>query len=237
MKIAGNSNEGVLKQEAGAHLSSLLMKTESEPILILLSGGSAFDVLTHVTVPENASHITLGILDERFTKNPKENNCASLKETTFYKNAALNGARTIDTSMQFERVETLAETMNSAWEKWIEKNPSGHILATFGMGADGHTAGIMPYPEDSGMFDILFEDTRRAVVGYDARGKNPIPLRATATLPFLRTRITGGVVYITGMAKKPAFERLLAESGTYAETPARVFNDIHSLTLFTNLIS
>jgi len=236
MEIVGNSSEEVLKKEAGAYLSSLLMKTGGEPTLVLFSSGSALEMLSYVTVPEDTSNLTLGVLDERFTKNPKENNCASLKETTFYKNATLRGARTIDTSMRFERVETLAETMNSAWEKWIEKNPSGHILATFGMGADGHTAGIMPYPEDSGMFDILFEDKRRAVVGYDARGKNAIPLRATATLPFLRTHIMGGVAYITGENKRPALERALHDTGTIAETPARIFKEMQSIQLFTNSI-
>lgn len=236
MEILRNQNEEVLKQEAGRYFSSLLTKIGSEPTLILFSGGSALEILAHVSLPENTSHLTLGVLDERFTKNVRENNCASLKETAFYKSAVLGGARTIDTSMRFERVETLAETMNGAWEKWIEKNPSGHILATFGMGADGHTAGIMPYAEDPGMFDILFEDARRAVVGYDAHGKNPIPLRATATLPFLRTHITGGVGYITGVSKKPALERVLAPSGTYAETPARVFNDIQTFALFTDIV-
>ncbi len=235
MEIIRNLNEEVLKQEAGAYFSSLLMKMESEPALILFSSGSALEILMHVTVPENTSNLTLGVLDERFTKDPKENNFATLKETIFFKNTVARGAHAIDTSMRFERVETLAETMSSAWKKWIENNPSGHILATFGMGADGHTAGIMPYAEDPGMFDILFEDTRMAVVGYDARGKNPIPLRATATLPFLRTHITGGAGYITGVNKKPALERVLAEDGIYAETPARVLRDIQTLTLFTDI--
>lgn len=235
MEIVSNPNEEVLKQEAATYLSSLLTKTGSEPTLVLFSGGSALEILKHATAPENTSHLTLGVLDERFSKNVRENNCVSLKETAFYKSAVLGGARTIDTSMRFERVEALAETMNNAWEKWIEKNPSGHILATFGMGADGHTAGIMPYGEDPGMFDILFEDTRRAVVGYDAHGKNPIPLRATATLPFLRTHITGGVGYITGMSKKPALERLMAPIGTYAETPVRVLRDLPRVHLFSSI--
>ncbi|MES2014316.1 MAG: 6-phosphogluconolactonase, partial [Patescibacteria group bacterium] len=145
-------------------------------ILLLLSGGSAFDILSYTTLPENASHMTLGVLDERFTKDPKENNFTTLKETGFFKNALQKGARTIDTSMRFERVEALAEAMNSAWSLWIEKNSGGTILATLGMGADGHTAGIMPYAEDPGMFDILFEDKQKFVIGYDAHGKHELTL-------------------------------------------------------------
>ncbi|MFA5877151.1 MAG: 6-phosphogluconolactonase [Candidatus Paceibacterota bacterium] len=236
MEIIRNLNEEILKQEAGAYLSSLLMKMESEPALILFSSGSALEILMHVKAPENMSNLTLGVLDERFTKDPKENNFATLKETSFFKNAVAKGARAIDTSMRFERVETLATTMEQAWRKWIEENPIGHVLGTFGMGVDGHTAGIMPYPEDAGMFEILFEDERRAVVGYDARGKNPIPLRATVTLPFLRKHVTGGVGYVTGISKRPALERALAQSGTYAETPARVFNDIQTFALFTDIM-
>lgn len=237
MEIIRNTDTEALAQKAGAQLSSLLMKTGGEPALILFSSGSALEILMHVTAPENTSNLTLGVLDERFTKNPKENNFATLKETSFFKNAVAKGARAIDTSMRFERVETLAETMDSVWRKWIEENPTGHVLATFGMGVDGHTAGIMPYSEDTGMFEILFEDERRAVVGYDARGKNPIPLRATVTLPFLRKHITGGVGYIAGISKKPALERALAQSGIYAETPARVFGDIQTFTLFTDIMA
>ncbi|TAK58975.1 hypothetical protein EPO14_01505 [Patescibacteria group bacterium] len=236
MEIVRNPNEETLKQEAGTYLSSLIAKEGNAPLLILFSSGSALEILSYAATPEDTSNLTLGVLDERFTKNPKENNCVSLKETSFYKNVVIGGARIIDTSMRFERVETLAETMNSAWEKWIKENPGGHILATFGMGADGHTSGIMPYPEDSGMFDILFEDERKAVVGYDARGKNPIPLRATSTLPFLRTHITGGVVYIAGENKRPALERVLCDTGTIAETPARIFKEMKSIRLFTNSI-
>lgn len=236
MEIITNSNTQELAQQAGEHLSSLLSEEGSNPTLILFSSGSALQVLTYVTVPEDASHLTLGVLDERFTKDIRENNFALLKETKFYKDAIQNGARSINTSISFERVETLATTMEQAWRKWIEENPGGHILATFGMGPDGHTAGIMPYGEDAGMFTILFEDDRMAVVGYDARGKNPIPLRATVTLPFLRKHVTGGIAYITGIAKELAILRLVAQSGTYADTPARVLRDIQTLTLFTDII-
>jgi len=192
------------------------------------------NVLQHASPPPDARYLTIGVSDERFTKDPKENNFLLLKETAFCREALLNGAHAINTGASFENVEALATMMERAWESWMEKNPEGQVLATFGMGADGHTAGIMPYAEDPGMFEILFEDTRRLVIGYDARGKNPLPLRATATLPFLRSRVEGGIAYVAGKEKEAALERALSNTGEYAETPARLFGAIPRFTLFTD---
>ncbi|MES2135297.1 MAG: 6-phosphogluconolactonase [Patescibacteria group bacterium] len=237
MESVFDSNQKNLAKSAGALLENTIAEHGGQPLLILVSAGSALQVLADVTVPENTSHITLGVLDERFTKDVAENNFLLLTQTSFYRDIVQRGGHTIDTSKYFERVEDLAEMMDNSWRTWIEKNPDGHVVATFGMGADGHTAGIMPYAEDAGMFEILFEDERRFAVGYDARGKNAIPLRATATLPFLRAHIDVGIGYVTGVEKKSVLERLLGEHGTDAETPSRIFRDIQNFTLFTTIAS
>ncbi len=234
MEIVLNSDSDALTKQAGESLLTLLEDRDT-PTLLLLSGGSMFRVLEYTNISIDARHITIGVSDERFTKNPKENNFLLLKETPFYKSATANGAGGINTGISFESVEALAMAMENAWRQWLEKNPRRRVVATFGMGPDGHTAGIMPYAEDQELFDILFEDERRFVVGYDARGKNPVPLRATATLPFLRSHVDGGVVYVTGAEKKSPLERVLTPDGTYAETPARVLRNIPNLTLFTDI--
>lgn len=235
MEVITNDGIQTLQEKAGAKLSSLLTKEGTAPLLLLLSGGSALTILEHVEIPADSSHITLGVLDERFIKNPRENNCALLKETGFYKKMIASGAQSINTTSPSGSVEILAESMEKAWRAWMQKNPHGKVIATFGMGPDGHTSGIMPYAEDPGMFEILFEDERRFVVGYDARGKNPIPFRATATIPFIRSHVSTAIGYITGSEKQAGFDRLLAPTGTYAETPVRVFKDVPQVHLFTTL--
>lgn len=237
MQITEHNDVGVLQQRAGEALSTALLRESEKPLLLLLSGGSALTILEHTNVPTDSSHITLSVLDERFTKNPRENNCSLLKETTFYQRAVAAGATSINTSFPSGSVETLAEHMEKAWRAWIQKNPDGVVIATFGMGSDGHTSGIMPYPEDPGMFEILFEDERRFVVGYDARGKNPIPFRATATIPFIRAYVSEAIGYITGSEKQAGFERLVAPTGTYAETPVRVLRDLPQVHLFNTLMT
>lgn len=237
MEVVFDAHGEKLAELAGERLSALVAEGGDTPTLLLLSGGSMLRVLAHSRPPANASRITIGVSDERFTKDPKENNFLLLKETPFYHGAIASGAHGINTGTSFESVEKLATAMENAWRAWMEKNPTGRIVATFGMGPDGHTAGIMPYAEDPGMFDILFEDERRLVVGYDARGKNEIPLRATATLPFLRSHVDAALAYVTGREKEPALQRALAETGTYAETPAQLFRVLPRFTLFTDITS
>lgn len=237
MNVTESNDTNILQQKAGETLSSFFTREPKKPVLLLLSGGSALSILEHADVPADSAHITLGVLDERFTKNPRENNCVLLKETAFYKRATASGAHSINTTSPSDSVETLAEHMEKAWRTWINKNPNGVVVATFGMGPDGHTSGIMPYGEDPGMFEILFEDERRFVVGYDARGKNPIPFRATATIPFIRTYVGEAIGYITGSEKQAGFERLVAPTGTYAETPIRVLKDVPHVHLFSSIMS
>lgn len=234
MEIIKKSAVLELEKQAGSALASLLKKAPQNTLL-LLSGGSALKMLEYVETPPHPSQVTIGVLDERFTKDLKENNFALLTETRLYKSLTAGGAKIIDTSKRFESVEELANTMDSSWKKWVAENPEGEILTTFGIGKDAHIAGIMPYAEDKGMFDIMFEDKERFVIGYDARGKHPVPLRATATLPFLRTHISAGIAFMVGVDKKIAFEKILSARHAVAETPAGILHEIEQITLFTDI--
>jgi len=55
-------------------------------------------------------------------------------------------------------LEKLAHRYESSLFEWAKKHPEGKIIATMGIGFDGHTAGIMPYPENPETFARLFED-------------------------------------------------------------------------------
>ncbi len=95
------------------------------------------------------------------------------------------------------------------------------------MGDDGHTSGIMPYPENPDGFEKQFNnsDSNNLVTSYNATGKNKYAARITTNMNLLR-KINTAVVYITGEGKRAAFKRLNSETGSLAETPARIWNEI-----------
>lgn len=235
MKIVHAQTQELLQEKAAEELSRVLNEARNTPVLLLLSGGSALHFLSQVSAPTDTSNITMGALDERYSTNEYENNFSLLSKTEFYKTLVSRGAQSIATNGKFESVEALALKMESSWKLWKEKNPQGLIAITLGMGLDGHTAGIMPYPEDVGMFEILFEDNRHYVVGYDARGKHSIPLRATVTVPFLKNHVDFTLAYIFGDEKRAAYERLIKVSGSLAETPARIMQEMREVHVFTTI--
>ena len=99
------------------------------------------------------------------------------------------------------------------------------------MGADGHTAGIFPYPDSEEKFKELFEG-ENWVVGYDAAGKHQYNLRATVTNTFLRNKVEAAVAFVTGEEKKEKFEQMQVE-GNIAEIPAIIWNQMKIVKVFS----
>lgn len=221
---------------AGAHLTQLLEESKDKSILLLLSGGSAFELLDEINIKFLGSHITIAMLDERYSTDESVNNFSQLLDTDFYGVCLTLSVEFIETDVQGE--ETLAEysdRLDAALRTWQTENPEGVVIATCGIGPDGHTAGIMPYPEDKSTFDSLFVDTNKWIVGYNAGDKNPHPDRATVTIPFIQHEIDSAVVYVAGESKREALVKVISEQGSLEETPALVLNSIKNLSLFTNI--
>lgn len=225
-----------LARSAGQQLSLLLRDAGDVGTLLLLSGGSAFDILPFVVLPETPEDFTSMVVDERFSENPEENNFSRIQKTDFYTQAKKAGVQFIDTSWGVAKsVESLGTLMDTTLKRWKDDYPHGHIYMTLGIGIDGHTAGIMPLPEDSQTFNNLFNDPTAFAIGYNAGTKNPIPLRATSTLPMLRLA-NATVVYAVGEAKRAPLSKALAEEGTLAETPARIFRELKNVTLYRSAV-
>lgn len=215
---------------AGRKLDEILsrLKSGSVPTLLLLSGGSSIPLLEEVNMENLGPHITLGVLDERFSHDREVNNLAQIEATSFYPKAIASGVRVIDTTVQDgETQNEHAQRFNSSLCGWLDKHPHGYVLATVGMGPDGHISGMMPYPEDPQKFNELFEsnDLKVLTAAYDAGDKNPFPLRVTTNMNLMR-RIDAAVVFISGKSKRDAWERLNASSGSLAETPARILREM-----------
>ncbi|HSA84051.1 MAG TPA: 6-phosphogluconolactonase [Patescibacteria group bacterium] len=218
---------GVLSEARQEHIS----------VLLLVSGGSAFDLFPLVDVLTIDEHVTIGVLDERYSRDPKENNFAQLQQTEFYRTAKDKGAHFIDTTVQDdEEHEAHAKRFGQVLTDWKKENPDGVVVATVGIGPDGHTSGVLPCPENPELFTKLFEDPGVFVAAYDAEGKNPYRYRSTTTNTFLREYIDHAFVYAVGENKKDALSRVIAETGDLPTTPARVLREMKSVDLFTDVV-
>lgn len=238
MQITYCSSVEETRERAAEALRSFLnnAKNRQQPLLLLLSGGSAFSFLEHVPQELFGPHVTVGMLDERFNVGENISNFAQFKETPFYAAVRAAGASCIDTrAKDKETIEDFGDRFEQALRSWVEAHRNGVVVATMGIGVDGHTAGIMPFPENLALLQELFEDEQRWVVGYNAGNKNLYPLRVTVAFPFLRARVDHAVVYVVGEEKRNAFKKMAAERGILSETPARVIREMKDIQLFTDI--
>jgi len=232
MEITRTKDKEEATEKASSWFNKILDAHSHVPILFLSSGGSSLELLKNIVI--FPSHLTIGMTDERFSEDPEVNNFAQLCETSFFQKAEQRGAYFIDTRMQpRENMEVFTKRFEEALVNWKEEHPGGRIVITQGVGVDGHTAGIMPYPKEQSVFQELFEK-ESWVVGYDVEGKNEYPLRVTITLPFLRM-VDHSVMYIVGKEKKEVLSLMLSAKGTLFETPARIAREMGDVHIFTDI--
>lgn len=256
-------NKFETKQEAaaaaGEALNSLLKQNQNLPVLLMISGGSALALLDYVNSSSLAENLTVTMLDERFTpleasaksatvadgnlpltglsQDATINNFSQLQRLDFYQLAQEQGVNFIGTMPRpGENMEDMRARWEIALKKWRADNPRGKIFATFGMGADGHIAGIFPYPEDAAFFENNFKN-QHWLAGYKAAGKNEYPERITVTFTFLKN-IDEAILFVCGEEKRPALEKLIKGDSRPHELPAlglyetkhfQIFSDIKNL--------
>ena len=229
------SDQKTTAQQLGRDLSIKLseIKKSGQNVLLLLSGGSVLEPLMHIESACLDKHITISMLDERYDPSNQNSNFIQLTKTEFYRRAKKAGCNFIDTSVK--RSQTQKE-LGSYFEKqlrnWKKTNKRGIILATLGMGQDGHIAGIMPYSENKKLFDKLFCG-KNHIVCYDASGKNPYSLRITATATFLKS-IDQAFAFICGQEKSANFKKITSP-GKISELPCRTLKQIKNLTIYTDI--
>jgi len=232
-----NDEEGstdVFRESAG-RLNELLKEAVGSPTLLLLAGGSNLAVLDNVRPELLGGHLTVMMSDERFSDDPTANNYAQLCEKVFYERATERGVVLVDTRIKpGETVQKLGERMSAVLHEWRAAHSEERILMTQGIGPDGHTCGIMPYAEDAKKFSELFDKTDVWAVGYDAGGKNKFSLRATLTIPFLKTQVTESVISAVGAEKIAVLQKLMKKEAKLNELPAFVIRLMKKTTLFTD---
>jgi 6-phosphogluconolactonase/glucosamine-6-phosphate isomerase/deaminase len=217
---------------AGKELTQILHQHLPAPILLLCSGGSALSLLEYAAISMGGSQITISTLDERYSRDPDSNNFAQLQSLPFYREARNLGVGIIDTRIAaHETLHDAAKRFASELSNWRTKHPRGVIVATMGLGEDGHTAGIFPVVET-----ISFADDQEWVMGYELpKGQNRYSKRITTTYSFLRHEVTEAVLYVTGERKARIFEKLQQTPCDCAQYPICVVHDMPRVRMVTNL--
>src|SRR3989344_1660076 len=239
MKIYKARNKEGAMRRAIKELNVCLKGVKKNPVLLMVSGGSSLELLDGIEMKNIGKHITITALDERVSVDPAVNNFSQLVETEFYKKAERKGIDYIDTRVHRNiSLRKFAGKFERGLRAWRRKHPKGKIMCTQGIGEDGHTAGILPYPENSKKFQRLFEKQNQWVVGYRAnKRKSEYVKRVTITLPFLRNEVDCSVVYATGSKKRRVVRLVSAKRGSLAKTPARVLREMKNSTLFVDQAS
>lgn len=233
-----SENTESVRTQATDKLNEVLkeLHNSSTPTLLLLSGGSSLELLKDLDTEFLSPDVTVTVLDERYSKNPGENNMAQIMSAgLFYQRALNRGVQFIDTRVRDnESQKDLAKRFDTALKEWMADNPNGKIVATTGIGPDGHISGMMPYPEDEEKFKELFENNDSYVTPYDAGDKNPFPLRVTTNMNLMR-KIDHAVVYAVGESKRDALRRFGSETGSLSETPSRILHELKNVYIFTDI--
>ena len=218
-----------LAGEISKEISSSVGKSS----LLLVSGGSALDVLNNIK-NESFAGVTLAVLDERFDEANENNNFSQIEKLPWSNGFLQNGGSFILTKvLPGDTQDILAQRFQIEIEKWISKNVGGRIVALFGMGADGHTAGIFPYPENSKLFKKLF-DGDALVVSYFATGKNKFEKRITTTNSIFG-KIKIGFLYVYGQEKASALHDFMKSEKNPNELPIMFLKGIEKIKLVTDI--
>lgn len=217
------------QEDAGHALQNVLDQYRTQPILLMLSGGSAFSILEYVEEAVLGPHITLSVLDERYTEDVTVNNFLQLKQTQFFVRCITRGVHSIETEvLQGETAEALSERWERALRIWKKHNPNGVIIATMGIGKDGHTAGIF-----ADMYDVDFYVTAWVVSYHISPEVSVYQDRVTVTYTFLKTCVDEAIVYAEKEEKEALIERVGREDCDNAQYPMCIFHKMKKVRLYT----
>ncbi len=199
--------------------------SSNKMILLMLSGGSNLKILDLVPkeLLDNPG-ITIYVLDERFSSDLALNNSLQIKE----KGVNIN----LTVPDHEESLEAFASRFNDELRLWLNQNPDGELIATLGMGPDGHMAGISPMPEDQSKFDATFNQEKLAI-GYVG---NLSPAERVTVSPAFLARINLFITLITGEPKREAFKNFINRKTKPNVHPIQLLHEFLGKTIiFTDL--
>lgn len=190
---------------------------DGKKVLWLVPGGSAIAVATHAAkaiaaVPHQ--DLTVTLTDERYGPvDHPDSNWRQLAEAGF----RLPEARLLPVLTGVDRTTTAANFGDTLQR---ELQQADWAIGLFGMGADGHTAGMLPGSP------AVHADSYAEV--YDAPNFERLTM-TTRAIP----ELDEAVVYAVGQEKWPALKSLQGEKPV-SEQPAQILKQVPVLTIYTD---
>lgn len=198
--------------------------SNNEPVLWLTSGGSSVapqvaiinQLITNVA--DKLANLTVLPVDERYGEpGHASSNTAQMRAAGFKSDRAV--WRDVLSGHTLE--QTILEYAKFAEDAFAQARV---VVATLGMGADAHTAGLLP-----GSPAVM--DMTSTVVGYTWSDYD----RLTLGVPML-LRINRALVLAYGEPKREALERLQANVDTFEDMPAKLLYDLPDVTVYNDYI-
>ncbi|PIQ68829.1 MAG: hypothetical protein COV91_02015 [Candidatus Taylorbacteria bacterium CG11_big_fil_rev_8_21_14_0_20_46_11] len=216
------------RDEATEALKKALRPSSHIPTLFLTSGGSALSLLEAKILPEKPQ-LTISVLDEHYDRNPLERTSEKLKKLPFYASANQKHVEFFD--VYEGEVEKAGIRFDTFLKSWRSMYPKGNIVCTIGIGADGHTMGIMP-STDSVQFAEMFTNPDRLAIGYKTT-YGPLPERVTSTFSLL-TLCDTVIVFAVGNEKKDVLLDVIEQKELPYICPAVHLNKLDQAVLYTD---
>lgn len=204
------------------YIASILRQhlENNQTVLWLVPGGSSITIAAEVSkqlhdLPLHNLMVTL--TDERYgSVGHTDSNWQQLIEAGFL----LPNAQLFPVLLGKNREETVSDF---ATRLEILLTQANYRLGFFGIGADGHTAGILP-----GSPAVT---TKTLAAGYDAGNFQ----RITMTFPAIQ-QLNEVVAYATGEAKWPVLNQLANETLSLEQQPAQILKAVSKATIFNDYI-
>lgn len=196
---------------------------KGERVLWLVPGGSSIAIAVAVSGRLDRSLLSglaVTLTDERYGNvDHADANWRQLAEAGF----ALPGAVLLPVLTGANRattVEHFAVTLRQ------ELDRADFALGFFGIGADGHTAGILPGSPAVTATDLA--------AGYDAAELGAAPFqRLTMTPPAIR-QLDEAVIYAVGEPKWSVLNQLAAQELPIEQQPAQILKSVPTVTIFND---
>jgi 6-phosphogluconolactonase/glucosamine-6-phosphate isomerase/deaminase len=191
--------------------------TAGKKVLWLVPGGSAIAVAIAVSKRlhnTSLANLTMTLTDERYGPvGHTDSNWQQLKTAGFWLQDARMQPVLIDKDLD-TTVKNFAQMLTE------DMAVNDYCIGLFGMGPDGHTAGILPHSEAV--------DDEEFAHGYMAGEFERITMTPVAI-----SQLNEAVLYVQGEAKWPMVDQL-ATDALFSEQPAQGLKRVAKLTIFND---
>lgn len=188
---------------------------ESNNVLLLLSGGSNVSLGVAVVKKLNRK-LTVGLIDERYGPvGHKDSNWQKLLE------AGLE-AENVELLPVLESDFSLSETAAAYASRLREVSAEKTVIGIFGIGEDGHTAGILPHSEAVDSTDLF-----TSYIGPDFQ-------RLTITPAFIN-QVDVAFLVAYGDNKRAKLEELKTDIPV-GDQPAQALKDVRELIVYNDQV-